>query len=301
MIQGRSNFVYRIKGKNTFISKNLKKDYDTQALHVDVNIVNNDELDIQEFKNWQPEFSDADFILENGKYICGWEIEKMSKSLYNVVNPDDLIDKYGADTLRMYEMFLGPIEQAKPWDTNGIEGVFRFLKKFWRLFHNANGEFYLSNEQASEEERKILHRTIKKITDDIERFSFNTGVSNFMICINELGNCNKREVLEPLVILLSPYAPYIAEELWEKSGNNFSISHAEWPDYNEKYLREENFEYPVSFNGKMRFKLEMPIDASKDQIIEAALDHEMAQKWIEGKTIIKTIVVPKKIINIVVK
>ena len=301
MIQGRSNFVYRIKSKNTFISKNLKKDYDTQALHVDVNIVDNDELDIEAFKKWQPEFSDADFMLENGKYICGWEIEKMSKSLYNVVNPDDLIDKYGADTLRMYEMFLGPIEQAKPWDTNGIEGVFRFLKKFWRLFHNANGEFYLSNEQASEEERKILHRTIKKITDDIERFSFNTGVSNFMICINELGNCNKREILEPLVVLISPYAPYIAEELWNKLGNNYSVSHAEWPIYNEKYLREDSFEYPVSFNGKMRFKMEMPANASKDEIIEAALSNEAAKKWIEGKTIIKTIVVPKKIINIVVK
>jgi leucyl-tRNA synthetase len=301
MIQGRSNFVYRIKGKNTFVSKNFKKDYDTQALHVDVNIINNDELDIEEFKKWQPEFSDAEFILEEGKYICGWEIEKMSKSLYNVVNPDDLIEKYGADTLRMYEMFLGPIEQAKPWDTNGIEGVFRFLKKFWRLFHDDNGEFYLSNEQASEEERKILHRAIKKITDDIERFSFNTGVSNFMICLNELGNCNKREILEPLIVLLSPYAPYIAEELWEKSGNNFSVSHAEWPEYDEKYLREDTFEYPVSFNGKMRFKMEMPADASKDQIIEAALDHEMANKWTEGKTIIKTIVVPKKIINIVLK
>jgi leucyl-tRNA synthetase len=301
MIQGRSNFVYRIKGKNTFVSKNFKKDYDTQALHVDVNIINNDELDIEEFKKWQPEFSDAEFILEEGKYICGWEIEKMSKSLYNVVNPDDLIEKYGADTLRMYEMFLGPIEQAKPWDTNGIEGVFRFLKKFWRLFHDDNGEFYLSNEQASEEERKILHRAIKKITDDIERFSFNTGVSNFMICLNELGNCNKREILEPLIVLLSPYAPYIAEELWEKSGNNFSVSHAEWPEYDEKYLREDTFEYPVSFNGKMRFKMEMPADASKDQIIEAALDHEMANKWTEGKTIIKTIVVPQKIINIVLK
>lgn len=301
MIQGRSNFVYRIKETNTFVSKNLKKQYDTQALHVDVNIVHNDELDIEAFKQWQPEYADAEFILENEKYICGWEVEKMSKSLYNVINPDDLIEKYGADTLRMYEMFLGPIEQAKPWDTNGIEGVFRFLKKFWRLYHNDLGEFSLSNEAANETELKILHRTIKKITDDIERFSFNTGVSNFMICANELGNCNKREILEPLIVLISPYAPHIAEELWKFAGNSGSVSHAKWPEYQEKYVTENSFDYPVSFNGKMRFKISLPTDATKEFILEAVMNHETTEKWIEGKTIIKTIVVPKKIINIVLK
>ena len=301
MIQGRSNFVYRIKGTNKFVSKNIRKQYDIQDLHVDVNIVNNDELDTEAFKKWQPEFAKAEFILEDGKYICGWETEKMSKSLYNVQNPDDLIEKYGADTLRMYEMFLGPIEQAKPWDTNGIEGVHRFLRKLWRKYHDEQGTFTLTNETASESELKILHHTIKKITEDIERFSFNTGVSNFMICLNDLAKCNKREILEPLIVLISPFAPHIAEELWQLAGHNESVCIAKWPILNEQYLIEDSFTYPISFNGKMRYKLELPTNASKEEILETVIQHEKSEKWLEGKTIIKSIVVPKKIINIVVK
>jgi leucyl-tRNA synthetase len=301
MIQGRSNFVYRIQGTNKFVSLNLKDAYETQKLHVDVNIVDNDILDTEKFKTWQPEFANAEFILEDGKYHCGWEVEKMSKSMHNVQNPDDLVEKYGADTLRMYEMFLGPVEQAKPWDTNGIEGVFRFIRKFWRLYHDEANDFALSDEKASAAELKILHNTIKKITDDIERFSFNTGVSSMMICTNELGKCNKREILEPLCVLISPYAPHIAEELWLLLGHNESVTKAQWPVFNEAFTAESSFEYPVSFNGKTRYMLELPLDFNNKQIEEAVLANENTTKWIEGKEIVKIIIVPKKIVNIVVK
>ncbi|MDD2386500.1 MAG: leucine--tRNA ligase, partial [Bacteroidales bacterium] len=301
MIQGRSNFVYRIVGENKFVSLNLKDKYETQKIHVDINIVDNDILDIEKFKNWQVEFANAEFILEYDKYVCGWEVEKMSKSMHNVQNPDDLIEKYGADTLRMYEMFLGPLEHAKPWDTNGIEGVFRFIKKFHRLYHDENNNFLVSDDEPTRDELKVLHNTIKKITDDIERFSFNTGVSSFMICVNELGNCNKRKVLEPLCIMISPYAPHIAEELWSLLGHKESITKAQWPEYIEVYTRENSFKYPVSFNGKMRFNLELPLDMDNKQIEEAVLKNENSVKWLEGKQIVKMIIVPKKIINIVVK
>ncbi|MDD2634315.1 MAG: leucine--tRNA ligase [Bacteroidales bacterium] len=301
MIQGRSNFVYRIVGENKFVSLNLKDKYETQKIHVDINIVDNDILDIDSFKKWQPEFANAEFILEDGKYVCGWDIEKMSKSMHNVQNPDDLIEKYGADTLRMYEMFLGPLEHAKPWDTNGIEGVFRFIKKFYRLFNDENNNFLISEDEPTREELKILHNTIKKLTDDIERFSFNTGVSSFMICINDLGNCNKRKVLEPLCILISPYAPHIAEELWSLLGHKESITKAKWPEYIEAYTIENSFKYPVSFNGKMRFNLELPLDMDNKQIEDAVLKNENSTKWLEGKQIVKIIIVPKKIVNVVVK
>lgn len=301
MIQGRSNFVYRIKGENKFVSFKLKDNYDTQKIHVDVNIVDNDILDLEKFKLWQAEFKDAEFILEDGKYVCGWEVEKMSKSMHNVQNPDDLVEKYGADTLRMYEMFLGPIEQAKPWDTNGIEGVFRFIRKFWRLYHDDNNNFVVTDEDPTKEELKILHNTIKKVTDDIERFSFNTGVSNFMICVNDLGKCNKRRILEPLCVLISPYAPHIAEELWSLLGYSESITKAKWPEFIELYTRESNFKYPVSFNGKMRYMLDLPIDYNNKQIEDAVLSNSQSAKWLDGKQIVKMIIVPKKIINIVVK
>ncbi len=301
MIQGRSNFVYRVNGTNKFVSYNLISEYETQKLHVDINIVENDILDVEKFKNWQAEFKDAEFILEDGKYYCGWEVEKMSKSMHNVQNPDDLVEKYGADTLRMYEMFLGPIDQAKPWDTNGIEGVFRFIRKFWRLFHDENNEFQISDEEPTRDELKILHNTIKKITDDIERFSFNTGVSNLMICTNDLGKCNKRKILEQLCVLISPYAPHISEELWSLLGHENSVTKAKWPEFIEVYTKESNHKYPVSFNGKMRFMLELPIDMSKDDIEKAVMRHENSAKWLDGKQVVKTIIVPKKIVNIVVK
>jgi len=301
-IQGRSSFVYRIQGTNKFVSYNLRKEYDTQALHVDINLVDGDELDIEGFKKWRPEFADAEFILEDGKYICGHEVEKMSKSKHNVQNPDDLIEHYGADTLRLYEMFLGPLDQDKPWDTKGIEGVFRFLKKFWRLYFDDNDQLIVTDEKATDAEMKVLHKTIKKIEHDIENFSFNTGVSAFMIATNELNDlkCHKREVLEPLVILLSSYAPHIAEEIWHALGHEGSITYAPFPKWEEKYLKENTFLYPVSFNGKTRFKLELPADLSKDEIEKAALEAPESQKWLEGKTVRKVIVVPKRIINIVV-
>ncbi|HOZ29475.1 MAG TPA: leucine--tRNA ligase [Bacteroidales bacterium] len=302
MIQGRSNFVYRISGTNQFVSYNLKEKYETQKIHVDVNIVENDILDIERFKKWQPDYAKSEFILEkDGKYHCGWEVEKMSKTFYNVQNPDDLVEKYGADTLRMYEMFLGPIDQAKPWDTNGIEGVSRFLKKFWRLYHNENNDFTISEEQPTSEELKILHNTIKKLTNDIERFSFNTGVSNLMICVNDLMRCNKRQVLEPLCILISPYAPHIAEELWTLLDHKDSITEAAWPEYIEKYIIENSFNYPVSFNGKTRYMLELPVDLNQTQIEDIVKSNENTLKWTEGKQIVKFIFVPKKIINIVLK
>jgi len=301
-IQGRSSFVYRITGTNTFVSHNLRKDYDYTALHVDINLVDNDVLDVEAFKKWRPEFAGAEFILEDGKYLCGWEVEKMSKSKHNVQNPDELIEKYGADTLRMYEMFLGPLEIHKPWDTNGIEGVFRFLKKYWRLFFDNDGNFTVTDEEPSAEELKTLHKTIKKVREDTERFSFNTAVSTFMICVNELTDlkCSKRAILEPLNIIISPYAPHIAEELKEMLGHGGSVSYEQFPEFNEEYIREDTFTYPVSFNGKLRFKLELPADISKEDAEKKVLDDEQAQKWIEGKTVRKVIVVPKKIINVVV-
>ncbi len=301
MIQGRSNFVYRIKGTNKFVSYGLKDQYDVTPIHVDVSLVKNDILDIEAFKKWRPEYENAEFILEDGKYVCGWAIEKMSKSMYNVVNPDDIVEQYGADTLRLYEMFLGPIEQHKPWDTNGIDGVHKFLKKFWRLFH-FEGTFHVSEAEPDEKELKILHATIKKVTNDIETFNYNTAVSSFMICVNELTTlkCNKRKVLEPLTVLLSPFAPHITEELWHLLGHDDYIYHTKFPDYDEKYLKEDTYEYPVSFNGKMRFKLQLPLDMSREEIEQAVLTHEKSQKWLAGKQPKKIIIVPRKIINVVV-
>ncbi len=303
MIQGRSNFVYRIKDTNTFVSAGLKGQYDTTPLHVDVNIVSNDVLDIEAFKSWRPEYNNAEFVLEDGKYICGWAVEKMSKSMYNVVNPDMIVEKYGADTLRMYEMFLGPVEQSKPWDTNGIDGVHRFLKKFWSLFYDRTGNWQVTNGEATPEELKSLHKLIKKVTGDIEAFSYNTSVSAFMICVNELASlkCGKREVLRPLVVALAPFAPHICEELWEQLGGEGSVCDAQWPAYNEEYLVENSVNYTVSFNGKARFNQEFPADAQADDIQAAVLADERSAKWMEGKQVVKVIVVPKKIINIVVK
>jgi leucyl-tRNA synthetase len=301
-IQGRSNFVYRIDGTNKFVSKNLRKDYQTSPIHVDVNMVDNDELDLTAFKQWRPEYANAEFILEDGKYICGWEVEKMSKSKHNVVNPDALIDHYGADTFRLYEMFLGPLESHKPWDTKGIEGVYRFIKKLWRLFYDEKGTYLVVDEKAGADELKVLHQTIKKVQEDIERFSFNTVVSQFMICTNELHDldCHKKTILEPLVILISSYAPHMAEELWQRLGNKGSVTKSMYPEFNPEFVRENTFEYPVSFNGKMRFKLELTLDMGKEEVEKAALADERTLKWIEGKQVRKVIVVPGKIINIVV-
>ncbi len=288
--------------KPLFVSKNIPdREQFSTPLHVDVNLVDNDVLDIEAFKKWRPEYADAEFILEDGKYICGHEVEKMSKSKHNVQNPDDLIEKYGADTLRLYEMFLGPIEQDKPWDTKGIEGVFRFLKKMWRLYFDEENRLLVNDDPASEAERKVLHKTIKKVRGDIERFSFNTGVSAFMICVNELSDlkCHKREILEPLAVLIEPYAPHLAEELWEKLGHNNSVSRVDFPKYDEKYLKENSFAYPVSFNGKMRFKLELPVDMPKEEVEKAVLQSEQARRWLQGKTVRKVIVVPKRIVNVV--
>jgi leucyl-tRNA synthetase len=301
-IQGRSNFVYRLKGENTFVSKNLEKEYDTVPMHVDINIVDNDILDLEAFRQWRPEFGDAEFILEDGKYICGWEIEKMSKSKHNVQNPDELIERYGADTLRLYEMFLGPLEYHKPWDTKGIEGVFRFIRKLWRLFHDEEGRFAVTEEDPAPAELKILHRTIRKVREDIERFSFNTAVSTYMICVNELSEagCRKRKILEPLAILVAPYAPHIAEELWQRLGHENTLSFEKFPDWDEQFLAENTFLYPVSFNGKLRFKMEFPLDMSREDIEKAVLGAEEAKRWLEGKAPRKVIIVPKRIINIVV-
>ena len=300
MIQGRSNFVYRIKNTNTFVSFGIKDQYDVQPIHVDVNIVSNDKLDLEAFKAWQPDFHNAEFILEDGQYVCGWAIEKMSKSMHNVVNPDTIIERYGADTLRFYEMFLGPLEQSKPWDTNGIDGVHRFLKKLWNLYW-AGDSVKVTDEAASKDELKSLHKLIKKVTADIENFSFNTSVSAFMICVNELTSLatNKREILKPLLILLSPYAPHIAEELWHAIGEEGSVVTAEWPELNETYLVEDNFTYPVSFNGKTRFMLSLPATLTPQEVEAAVLSAPEAEKWLEGKTPRKVIVVPKRIVNIV--
>ncbi|NLD23006.1 MAG: leucine--tRNA ligase [Bacteroidales bacterium] len=301
MIQGRSNFVYRVKGTNNFVSFNLKDKYDVTPIHVDVNIVHNDILDIDAFRNWSPDYKSAEFILENGKYICGWAVEKMSKSMYNVVNPDDIVDKYGADTLRLYEMFLGPLEQSKPWDTNGIDGVHRFLRRVWSLFYK-DGVLSLSDDEPTKEELKTLHKLIKKLSFDIENFSFNTSVSAFMICINELTalKCNKRSILSQFIICLAPFAPHISEELWHVLGNNTTVCDANWPELNEDYLVEDTFPYSISFNGKSRFVLEFPSDATNTEIEEVVLNHQNSQKWIEGKIPKKVIIVPKKIVNIVV-
>lgn len=300
MIQGRSNFVYRIKDTNTFVSLGLKDQYDTTPIHVDVNIVYNDQLDLEAFRAWRPEYATADFILEDGKYICGWAVEKMSKSMYNVVNPDMIVERYGADTLRLYEMFLGPLEQSKPWDTNGIDGVHRFLRKLWGLYYSADG-LRVTGIPATKEELKSLHKLIRKVTQDVEQFSFNTSVAAFMICINELQGLktSSREVLQPLLILLAPFAPHIAEELWHAIGEETTIVAAQWPECDEKLLVEDSFKYPVSFNGKTRFTIELPREASQDEIREAVLSADEAQKWLEGKTPKKVIIVPGRIINIV--
>ncbi len=300
MIQGRSNFVYRIKDTNTFVSLGLRDQYDTTPIHVDVNIVYNDQLDLEAFKAWRPEYATAEFILEDGKYICGWAVEKMSKSMFNVVNPDMIIERYGADTLRLYEMFLGPLEQSKPWDTNGIDGVHRFLRKLWALYYGAEG-LRVTDGAASKDELKSLHKLIKKVTQDVEQFSFNTSVAAFMICINELQalKTSSREVLQPLLILLAPFAPHIAEELWHAIGETTTIVTAQWPECREEYLVEDQVKYPISFNGKTRFTMEFPTAASSAEIQEAVLASEEAQRWLEGKTPKKVIVVPGRIINIV--
>ena len=303
MIQGRSNFVYRINSDDhskapVFVSFGLKDKYETTPIHVDVNIVHADILDIDAFKAWRPEYENAEFILEDGKYICGWAVEKMSKSMFNVVNPDVIVEQYGADTLRLYEMFLGPVETSKPWDTNGIDGCFRFLKKFWKLYQQD-----LNDNEPSKESVKSVHKLIKKVSNDIEQFSYNTAISAFMICVNELGQqkCNNRGLLRNLVILIAPFAPHIAEELWQHLGEKDSVCNAQWPTWNEAYLTENEVQLTISFNGKARFQMTFPIDASKEDVETAALNDERSKKYIDGKTIVKVIVVPKKIVNIVCK
>ena len=303
MIQGRSNFVYRIKDTNTFVSLNLKDQYDTTPLHVDVNIVSGDVLDIEAFRNWRPEYHDAEFILEDGKYICGWAIEKMSKSMFNVVNPDMIVEKFGADTLRLYEMFLGPVEQSKPWDTNGIDGCHRFLKKFWALFYDRTGNFLPTEGEADKESLKSLHKLIKKVTADIEAFSYNTSISAFMICVNELSQqkCHNLGILRTLVTLMAPFAPHIAEELWHALGETKSVCDALWPEWKEEYLTEDSMKLSISFNGKTRFTLDFPADADNASIEKTVLNDEQTQKYTEGKQIVKVIIVPKRIVNIVLK
>lgn len=301
MILGTSALAFRINDTNTFVSKGLKNNYKTSPVHVDISFVNNDILDIKAFQAWRPDFADSKFELEDGKYFCGEEVEKMSKSKFNVVNPDNIVIEHGADVLRLYEMFLGPLEQAKPWSTKGIDGVSRFIRKFWNLYHDSDGIFTVSNENPSNEELKVLHVLIKKAQEDVENFSFNTSVSAFMVCINELQKlkCNKKLILKDLAIVISPYAPFITEELWSKLGETESISKALYPEFNPSYLVENAHIYPVSFNGKMRFKLELPINMDKTEIEKKVLEHQDAQKWLEGKIPKKVIVVPKKIVNIV--
>ena len=302
MIQGRSNFVYRVQGTNTFVSLGLKDKYEVTPIHVDVNIVSNDILDTEAFKKWRPDYADAEFILEDGKYVCGWAVEKMSKSMFNVVNPDDVVERYGADTLRLYEMFLGPLEASKPWDTNGIDGVNRFLKKLWSLFYK--GDTLLVNDEAPKPEAiKAINKLIKKVTQDIEAFSYNTSVAAFMVCVNDLTKlgCHSRSVLSDLLVVLAPFAPHITEELWHSAlGHDTTINDARWPEWDEKYLVESSVKYPVSFNGKVRFTIEVPADTPADKVQEAALSNEAAAKWTDGKTIRKVIVVPGKIVNVVV-
>ena len=309
MIQGRSNFVYRINSDDhskapVFVSLGLKDQYDTTPIHVDVNIVQNDILDTEAFKTWRPEYNNAEFILEDGKYVCGWAVEKMSKSMFNVVNPDMIVEKYGADTLRLYEMFLGPVEQSKPWDTNGIDGCHRFLKKLWGLyFGRAEGEILINDDEPSKESLKSLHKLIKKVSLDIENFSYNTSISAFMIAVSELSQqkCHSREVLKTLAILIAPFAPHMAEELWETLGGEGSICDAEWPVCDESYLVENEVQLTISFNGKARYQMTFPADASNEDIQKTVLADEKALKYIDGKQIVKVIVVPKKIVNIVIK
>ncbi len=302
MIQGRSNFVYRIVGTNTFVSAGLKSSYDTTEIHVDINIVHNDRLDVEAFRKWRPEFENAEFILEDGEYVCGWAVEKMSKSMYNVVNPDDICNTYGADTLRLYEMFLGPVEQSKPWDTKGIDGVNRFLKKFWRLFYDRE-KWLVVDDKATPEELKVLHKLIAKEQEDIEVFSYNTTISAFMIAVNELGalKCAKREILEPLVVLLSPFAPHMSEELWHSLGNEGSVTYARFPEYVAAYAADDTVTYPVQFNGKMRFTVDMAKSATPAEVEAQVRSLEQTVKWSAGMKIVKVIVVPGRIINIVLK
>ena len=301
MIQGRSNFVYRIKDTNTFVSYNLRDQYDVTPIHVDVNIVNNDILDIDAFCNWHPEFATAEFVLEDGKYVCGYAVEKMSKSMFNVVNPDDIVERYGADTLRLYEMFLGPLEQSKPWDTNGIDGVNRFIKKLWGLFYKGDN-LLVDDSEPTRDNLKSIHKLIKKVTSDIEGFSFNTSVAAFMICVNELSQqkCHSRVVLEQLLVLLAPFAPHVAEELWHAVGHDTTVCDAVWPQFNEEYLKEDKVKYAVSFNGKVRFTIEVDADTPSDEVEKTALSHSLAAQWLEGKSVKRVIVVPRKIVNIVV-
>ncbi len=302
MIQGRSNFVYRIVGTNTFVSAGLKSSYDTTEIHVDINIVHNDRLDVEAFRKWRPEFENAEFILEDGEYVCGWAVEKMSKSMYNVVNPDDICNTYGADTLRLYEMFLGPVEQSKPWDTKGIDGVNRFLKKFWRLFYDRE-KWLVVDDKATPEELKVLHKLIAKEQEDIEAFSYNTTISAFMIAVNELGalKCAKREILEPLVVLLSPFAPHVSEELWHSLGNEGSVTYARFPEYVAAYAADDTVTYPVQFNGKMRFTVDIAKSATPAEVEAQVRSLEQTAKWSAGMNIVKVIVVPGRIINIVLK
>ena len=302
MIQGRSNFVYRINDTNTFVSFGLKDKYEVTPIHVDVNIVQNDILDTEAFKKWRPEYENAEFVLENGKYVCGWAIEKMSKTKYNVVNPDTIVEKFGADTLRLYEMFLGPISQSKPWDSNGIDGCYRFLRKLWALYWN-KGTFLPNDAEPSKESLKTLHKLIKKVSEDIEAFSYNTSVPAFMIAVQELTQqrCSSSKILGELAVLIAPFAPHIAEELWHSIGHDGSVCDAQWPMYDEKYLHEDNVTLSISFNGKTRFTMEFPVEASKEDIAKAALESPQSQKYLDGFTVVKTIVVPGKIVNIVLK
>ena len=303
MIQGRSNFVYRVKDTNTFVSLGLSKDYDVTPIHVDVNIVNNDILDVEAFKNWRPEYNNAEFILEDGKYVCGWAVEKMSKSMFNVVNPDMVVEKYGADTLRLYEMFLGPVEQSKPWDTNGIDGCHRFLRKLWNIYFDKEGQLTAEDTAPSKEELKSIHKLIKKVTSDIENFSYNTSVSAFMICLNELNQLksHNRMVLETLAVLISPFTPHLSEELWEALGHTTTVFDAQWPAYDEAYLKEDMVKMMISFNGKARFPMEFAADADNATIEQLVLASEQTKKYTEGFSIQKVIVVPKRIVNIVLK
>ncbi len=299
MIQGRSNFVYRIKNTNTFVSAGLRKDYDVTPIHVDINIVNNDRLDTEAFRNSRPEYSDAEFILEDGQYVCGYAVEKMSKSMFNVVNPDDIVERYGADTLRLYEMFLGPLEQSKPWDTNGIDGVNRFIRKFWNLFDRAD---MADRGEMSREVARSVNKLVKKVTSDIENFSFNTSVSAFMVCVNELNaaKCTNANAIETVVRVIAPFAPHLAEEMWNRLGHENSVADAEWPEWDEKALKEDNVNYAVSFNGKARYTISQPADAGRDEVEAAAMSHPDAARWLDGKTPKKVIVVPGKIVNIVI-
>ena len=302
MIQGRSNFVYRINSDDhskapVFVSLGLKDKYETTPIHVDVNIVSNDVLDVEAFKAWRPEYNNAEFILEDGKYVCGWAIEKMSKSMFNVVNPDMIVEKYGADTLRLYEMFLGPVEASKPWDTNGIDGCHRFLKKFWNLYNEVD------DKETTAEQLKSVHKLIKKVSEDIEKFSYNTSISAFMICVNELQQlkCHNKQLLTDMVVLIAPFAPHIAEELWHRFGGEGSVCDAQWPKWEEKYLVESQMQLTISFNGKARFQMQFPADADNQTIQESVMAYDRAKHYMEGKNVVKVIIVPKKIVNVVLK